>query len=195
MPRLFSGLEIPGGIAERLALLQGGIPGARWITSQNYHLTLRFIGDVDLTTANSFAEALEEASRPPFTLKITALDAFGNNRPRAIVARAEAHRDLMDLQYQHERIAQRIGLPPLGRKFQPHITLARLRDVRPGAVAEYLTLRGGFTTEPFAVDRFVLFSARDTVGGGPYVAEEVYPLSAPPSARTVNADQANYDGD
>ena len=47
MPRLFTGIEIPAEISERLALLRGGIPGARWIDKENYHLTLRFIGDVD----------------------------------------------------------------------------------------------------------------------------------------------------
>jgi len=47
MPRLFTGVEIPREVADSLALLRGGLPGARWVDPENYHLTLRFIGDVD----------------------------------------------------------------------------------------------------------------------------------------------------
>jgi 2'-5' RNA ligase len=83
---------------------------------------------------------------------------------------------LTELQAEHERILQRIGMPPEGRKFTPHVTLARLRNVRERDIAEYLTLRGGFHAGPFVVRRFVLFSSRNSSGGGPYVVEEAYPL-------------------
>ena len=47
MPRLFTALEIPPDIADRLSSLRGGLSNARWITPENYHVTLRFIGDID----------------------------------------------------------------------------------------------------------------------------------------------------
>ena len=47
MPRLFTALEIPASIGDSLAFLRGGLPGARWISPENYHITLRFIGDID----------------------------------------------------------------------------------------------------------------------------------------------------
>ena len=56
MPRLFTGIEIPAAAAASLALSRGGISGARWIEPEDYHLTLRFIGDVDTRTANEIAE-------------------------------------------------------------------------------------------------------------------------------------------
>jgi 2'-5' RNA ligase len=43
-------------------------------------------------------------------------------------------------------------------------------------VAHYLERQGAFSSEPFAVTRFVLFSSRASVGGGPYVVEAAYPL-------------------
>jgi 2'-5' RNA ligase len=57
------------------------------------------------------------------------------------------------------------------------VTLARLRDSSSPAVAEYLSARGLFRTPAFRVSRFVLYSARASVGGGPYVVEASYPLN------------------
>jgi 2'-5' RNA ligase len=182
MPRLFTGIEIPPDIADRLAMLRGGLPNARWIDRDNYHLTLRFIGDVDRRVAEDVAESLDRVRRPVFSLRLTGVSALGTKRPHAIVAMAEATPALIELQAEHERILQRIGLPPEGRKYTPHVTLARLRHGHPRDIAEYLTLRGGFFAQPFAVERFVLFSSRDSTGGGPYIAEETYDLSPPPAA-------------
>jgi 2'-5' RNA ligase len=52
-------------------------------------------------------------------------------------------------------------------------------------VADYLSARGHFRCRPFQAGRFVLFSSRDSVGGGPYVVEAEYPLMepAPPALR------------
>jgi 2'-5' RNA ligase len=182
MPRLFTGIEIPPDIADRLAMLRGGLPNARWIDRDNYHLTLRFIGDVDRRVAEDVAESLDRVRRPVFSLRLTGVSALGTKRPHAIVAMAEATPALIELQAEHERILQRIGLPPEGRKYTPHVTLARLRHGHPRDIAEYLTLRGGFFAQPFAVERFVLFSSRDSTGGGPYIAEETYDLSPPAAA-------------
>jgi 2'-5' RNA ligase len=92
------------------------------------------------------------------------------------VARVAPSRALIELQAEHERLIQRLGLPAEPRKFSPHVTLARLRGVSNREVADYLTLRGGFSTAPFPVRAFNLYSSRDSVGGGPYVVEEAYPL-------------------
>ena len=89
---------------------------------------------------------------------------------------AAANGPLAELQAEHERILQRIGLPPEQRKFTPHVTLARLRDASSRDVADYLSIRGAFKTPPFPVTRFVLLSSRASVGGGPYVIEAAYPL-------------------
>ncbi|RWD19864.1 2'-5' RNA ligase family protein, partial [Mesorhizobium sp.] len=61
--------------------------------------------------------------------------------------------------------------------FMPHVTLARLRNSSPLDVAQYLSARGNFSALPFRVGRFVLMSSRDSVGGGPYIVEEAWPLS------------------
>lgn len=178
MPRLFTGIEIPPDIGQALASLRGGLPGARWIDPENYHLTLRFIGDVDDAIAHEIASMLGRVRRGPFELRLNGLSSFGGRKPRAVVATVSPSQPLVEVQSEQDRMMQRIGLEPEGRKYIPHVTLARLRDSSSRQVAEYLASRGLFRTSPFRVSRFVLFSSRDSVGGGPYVVEEAYQLTS-----------------
>ena len=176
MPRLFTGLEIPPDIAAELSLLRGGLSGARWIDAENYHITLRFIGDIDERTAQEVHAHLEKIRRPPFGITIESLEAFGGARPRALIAKAKPEQALVELQAEQERIMRRIGIAPEGRKFTPHITLARLRATPCARLAEYLASRGHFFSRRFEAKRFVLFSSRASTGGGPYLVEAAYPL-------------------
>src|SRR5690606_33582221 len=93
VPRLFTGIEIPEDLRRRLALLRGGLPGARWIDAENYHLTLRFVGDIDLRTADEIAETLDRVRRPAFPLVIEGLSSFGGRKPHAIIANVRPSRE------------------------------------------------------------------------------------------------------
>jgi RNA 2',3'-cyclic 3'-phosphodiesterase len=177
MPRLFTGLEIPSDLAMDLSMLRGGLSGARWIDAENYHLTLRFIGDIDEATAREVHSTLGRIRQPPFTVTIEGLSSFGGTKPRALIAKARPAPPLIELQAQQERLIRRVGVPPDGRKFIPHVTLARLRAASCAAVAEYLSARGEFFSRQFEATRFVLFSSRESTGGGPYIVEAAYPLS------------------
>src|SRR3954451_13249579 len=149
MPRLFTGLEIPSEIGETLSNLRGGLPGARWIDPENYHVTLRFIGDIDGMSANEIASMLFRVNRKPFEVKVQGLQSFGGRKPRAVVAAVEPSRPLIELQAELERMMQRMGLDPEGRKFPPHVTLARLHDATDRDVADYLSVRGSFPIKEF----------------------------------------------
>ena len=176
MPRLFTGLELPEAVVGQLALARGGVVGARWLEPEDYHVTLRFIGDVDGRVARDIAETLGDIRRPKTQVRFDALSWFGGDKPRAIVAKVKPEPALMDLQAEQERRLRRIGVEPETRKYTPHVTLARLRGVRQASVAGYLAARGALIAEPFAAERFVLYSAREGSGGGPYVVEAAYPL-------------------
>ncbi len=178
MPRLFTALEVPAEIAFSLSLLRGGLPGARWVDPENYHITLRFIGDIDEPTADEVAGALARVDRPGFNVALEGLGAFGSRKPHAVFAGVKATPALKELQAEQERIIQRIGLEPERRKFTPHVTVARMKNGSHPDLAADLALRGDFRTAPFPVGRFVLLSSRASRGGGPYVMEEAYPLAA-----------------
>ncbi len=180
MPRLFTGLEIPLDEAARLQSLTGGLEGARWIDPMNYHITLRFLGDIDEPTAMTFLHRLYEVEARPFRLRLSGLGSFGHGKPRALWAGVEVMQEddgaLTALQKAHERAAQAAGLAPERRKFTPHLTLARLKGTRPEMLARYLEAHGGFQGAFFEVRSFALFSSRPSMGGGPYLIEQLFPL-------------------
>lgn len=179
MPRLFTGIEVPPDVAFRLSLKRGGLQGARWIDPENYHITLRFIGDVDHAVAGEVTDALDRlANSEAFPIRLSHLGSFGGDKPRALFAGAENNEALQRLQAAQERVLQRLGLDPEGRKFIPHVTLARLRGTAALDVAQFMAFAGRFDPLDFRVQRFVLFSSRDSVGGGPYLVEQAYPLAA-----------------
>ena len=179
MPRLFTALEIPRNAAIMAFMTPPRMVPARWIDVENYHITLRFIGDVDGRTADEIVERLDRIDRPEFQLRLEGIGSFGSKKPHSIWAGVSPSPEMNALQGEIERICQRIGLPPDPRKFTPHVTLARLKYSRVDDVVHYLAGRGNFQTSTFTVPRFVLLSSRESVGGGPYLTEEVFPLHEP----------------
>jgi len=177
MPRLFTAIEIPEAMRMRLSLLRAPINGAKWVKPEDMHITLRFAGDIDGRTADDLADVLADVSVPPFMASIVDCGAYGGREPRVLWAGVEAGPELDALYRANERAARAAGLEPDPRDFRPHVTLARMRGARSGAVARFLAEHGGLRLEPFPVTRFVLLSARPGSGGGPYAVEAAYPLS------------------
>ncbi|MEO6610230.1 MAG: RNA 2',3'-cyclic phosphodiesterase, partial [Aestuariivirga sp.] len=109
-------------------------------------------------------------------LSLRGIGVFGGNKPHAIIAHVEENGELRRLQQAQERICQEVGLEAEGRKFVPHVTLARLRDPDPLALRNFIESHALYRSRPFQVERFVLFSSRPLRGGGPYAVEEAYDL-------------------
>jgi RNA 2',3'-cyclic 3'-phosphodiesterase len=176
MPRLFTGLEVPADIATELNMLQGGVWGARWIEPQDYHITLRFIGDIEERLAREIRMSFENVEARPFTIQLKGVGAFGGNDPHTIFAGVAESAEIRRLHASLERHCQMAGLPPEGRKFMPHVTLARLRSPNLANVQEFLARQNLFISRPFEVNQFVLFSSRPSRGGGPYGVVDAYEL-------------------
>jgi len=177
MIRLFVAIPLPDMVRTQLSLLQSGLQGARWITPENIHLTLRFIGEVPNDLAADIDLALADISAPGFPLQLGGIGNFGRGRhPHALWVGVTPSKPLMHLQAKIESALVRAGLEPETRKFSAHITIARLRDVRQRRVEEWATAHGAFRSAPFDVDRFVLFSSFLKSAGAVYVEEASYPL-------------------
>ncbi|HEY0106278.1 MAG TPA: RNA 2',3'-cyclic phosphodiesterase [Rhizomicrobium sp.] len=176
MPRLFAALAIPDDIAPSLALLQAGVPGARWQTREQLHLTLRFIGDVDGSAAAAVHDALGAIEAPGFALELHGTGAFGGKHPHALWAGVRPNAGLLHLQRKIETAVQRAGLAPDRQKYTPHVTLARLRGAPLGRVMDHLTDHALYGAPPFAVNGFILYSSVLTGDGSLYRAEHAYRL-------------------
>ena len=175
MPRLFTGLEIPAEIGHTLSSLRGGLPGARWIDPENYHVTLRFIGDIDDRMAHEIASMLDGMRRRSFEVRFGGLKSFGGRKPRAIVVAVEPIQPLIELQAEQERLMQRLGLEPEGRKFTPHVTLARWKG-RAQRLDAWLASHGGIASALWEVREFILYESHLGREGAHYEPIELYTL-------------------
>jgi len=177
MARLFTGLEVPRDVSLALSMKKGGLPGARWIDPENYHVTLRFIGDVPPSIASEIAYELGNvAPGGEITVNFLGLGNFGKRPPRTLFAAIGLNDGLARLQAAHERVAQIVGISADSRRFTPHVTLARLHNTSQEDLARYLGQTPPLVPLQFTATRFCLYSARQSVGGGPYAIEQAYPL-------------------
>ena len=179
MIRLFVALPLPEVAQASLAGLGAGIKGARWNPAENLHLTLRFIGDVEEPQCDDIAELLPLIEGARFILRIRGLGHFGDRRrARVLWAGTEANQAMNHLQARIEGLLCRAGVAPEGRKFSPHITLARLKGVSPSELAPYLHAHEGFWLPDVEIDRFNLYSSHLGHAGAIHRVEAEYPLGA-----------------
>jgi 2'-5' RNA ligase len=176
MTRVFVAIALPPHTVDALSALCEGIPGARWVNGR-FHLTLRFVGEVDRAAFDEIVHALGEVDAHAFELALAGVGHFPpRGAPRALWAGVRRDPALELLQSRIESALQRADLPPETRKFAAHITLARLRDAPIERVQAYLARHALFAAEPFPVEAFHLFSSQMTRDGSIYAIEASYPL-------------------
>lgn len=179
MIRLFVGLALPDLHRRQLSLLDHGIEGARWVEPENLHITLRFIGEVDGNVADDIAQALDDVKGDPFAVAVKGLGTFGHP-PHALWAGVEAApKDaLAHLQANVESAMVRLGLAPEGRKFTPHVTLARFKKtINMNRLARVLEDSGDLALPPFEAQGFTLFQSHLGHEGAHYERMVEYDLA------------------
>lgn len=177
MIRLFVGIGFDGELAARIAGLQRGLPGARWVEPGNLHLTLRFIGEVGEDLAEEIHHNLAALTEPPFALTLSGMGLFGDrHQAHTLWLGVERSDALSRLAARVDAAVVQAGAKPDPRRFNPHVTLARLKDTPPGRIQGFIDASAHFRAEHVAVDRFTLF--RSTLGrqGAQYDGLADYPL-------------------
>ncbi|ENN94123.1 RNA 2',3'-cyclic phosphodiesterase [Bartonella bovis] len=179
MPRLFAAIKIPQETTKTLISLQNGLPKAQWINPKNFHVTLSFFGEVTNSVANELTEAFDTIKCPAFMLQPNGFETFGSKTsPHSLVVRIKPCKTLSLLHEKILCIQKRLGLTPDETQYIPHITLARLLDVKLENLSLYLSDRGDFSYPPFAVDYFVLLLSKDPSSDTPYIVKGSWPLQA-----------------
>ncbi|WP_375641339.1 MULTISPECIES: RNA 2',3'-cyclic phosphodiesterase [unclassified Bartonella] len=177
MDRLFSALQIPQQTTQQLVSLQNGLPQAQWINPQNFHVTLSFFGEIESTLAKEIMRAFDTIKLPPFMLQTKGFEVFGSeNAPHSLVVRIEPCETLNLLHEKMQCIRSKLHLEPDEKPFTPHITLARLLDIKPEDLPSYLSSRGDFLFPPFEVDHFVLLLSPSPSSDAPYIVKGSWAL-------------------
>jgi 2'-5' RNA ligase len=176
--RLFVALALPEGHRQQLSRLCHGVRDARWVAHENLHLTLRFIGEVEEPRVAEIAHALGRVKGEQFKLTLSGIGHFQNGRRiRALWAGTEPCDALVQLQYRIDTALRHADLPPDGRRFTPHVTLARLKNGAPHQVGGWIEANALFRADPFPVDHFVLFESYLGHTGAIYSPVSEFPLT------------------
>jgi 2'-5' RNA ligase len=179
MPRLFVALPIPDDVADSLSALQGGVPDANWVPSENFHITLAFIGEVDGGMTQDIDAALATIDGPVLDIELAGVDHFVDGRqPKALYAAVVQEERLTRLRQRVASVLRGEGVKLERRKFRPHVTLARFnRRAEIGHhMAQFVASHSLFRAGPFEVDSFRLYSSLMRAEGSLYDVEAEYPL-------------------
>lgn len=180
MIRLFAALELPEEIGRGLRRRQQGLPGAKWRSLDQLHITLRFFGEMAEPVAAELDEQLQTIRGAPLELELNGVGGFGEGAVmRSVFARVADNPALTQLAGRCEAAARRAGLKPERRAYRPHVTLAYLKRSNPGRAAAWIQGHNLPRSPPFRVTWFGLYSSWSSPDGNRYDLEREYPLTSP----------------
>ncbi len=168
MTRIFIGLEIPQDIKHSLLSLQTEMPGFRWQTAEQMHLTLRFLGEVEKKYLPQLAQAMRKTLMPAFELSVHGSGCFNRNTKPIILW--AGIRPLEPVTTLYERLSEQLqaqGFDQEEKGFIPHITIARLK--RSANVESFIHSHEEFSTGPFPISHISLFSSTAGPDGSQYL--------------------------
>lgn len=178
--RLFIAAEISDDAravaSDLISDLRTGHPdkGISWVTPENLHVTIKFFGDTDEATEANLIDTLERTTSTytPFKLHLAKPEILGK-RVMSIAVRSDTA-TVFSLEMVIDTECERLGFKREGRRFHPHLTLARIRDSQDTGplVSQFLTLQ----LEPveFEVREIVLYESRMTTAGSEYTKVKAF---------------------
>lgn len=178
--RLFTAINIPDPLRDGLAAIQDeSALSARWTDPEQFHVTLRFIGDVTDAQATRYEEALTAVDVPPVRAEPYGLDVLPSRRsPRVVVLGLERTNSMMALYETVSSALEAKGLDPEDRTYRPHVTLGRLDNPAPESVHDFLQAHENHSFSAFVADRFLLYESTLSPDGAIHEPQAIYPLSA-----------------
>lgn len=181
--RLFVAVDVPdpvkSGLARVVDPFRDRVPGARWTRPGGWHVTLKFLGATWPRLVNDVEEAVAAAAlaTAAFESGLTDIGVFPSvRRARVVLA------GLADPENRFAPIVQMLDrsledhFVPEKRAFTPHLTLARLNP--PRDLGEFAPDLAGtpVSSEPFAIDRLVVYRSRLSPKGATYEPLSVHPF-------------------
>jgi 2'-5' RNA ligase len=176
--RLFVALLPTAPAQEALTGLMQGLEGVHWTPPPQLHLTLRFIGAVADPAREQIEMALARVKVRRFLLDMEGVRGFPARATPTILwaGVGRGHPLLHQLRQQVDDQLLTTPTPIALRPFEPHLTLARVREGPPVAVAHWLKRHRDFAGPTWPVDAFHLMASEPRPGGAVYRSLRQYEL-------------------
>jgi 2'-5' RNA ligase len=174
--RLFTGISLPNYIALQIDSLRENIGGARWTLPENLHITLVFLGDVEKHAIDDLMHDLEDINMSSMDLQLKGVNTFGpGHDPKVLYTSVIDNEYLTDL---YSLIIKKVRpYTQINKiKFNPHLTIARLKHVDTPALANFLIKHHDFKSRIFNAKEFHLYSSELRAEGAQYNIERSFEL-------------------
>jgi 2'-5' RNA ligase len=182
--RLFTALDLPDAWRARCAQIQDSAAlDARWTPPEQFHITVRFIGERDADLAASLSDALHAMDAAPAECVPYGLDVFPARRsPRVLILGLERTASLLALHEAVSDVLARHNVEREDRAFRPHVTLARVGDVAAEDVHRVLRAHNAAADlNAFRATALHLYESTLTPDGAVHTRRASIPLHASPS--------------
>ena len=177
--RLFLGLPVPEALVPPLLSVQEAVPLGRAVPEENLHLTLVFLGDVEMERAEEIHEALEGARLPRPRLAFDGLATYGGDRAKLLAMEIRPEPALRELRSGCARAVRKAGVALDRARFRPHVTLIRFGTGLPPHRQPELDRALKHLGMPMGAaeaQRVVLYRSHLGAGGAVYEELSGYPL-------------------
>jgi len=186
--RAFIAFPLPELISTRICDIQERLKSyrlpVRWVKPENVHLTLKFLGEISLSTIDGIAEVIEATVRDfsPLILFTNGLGVFpGIKKPRVIwIGISGDIKPLSEIQANLETNLEIKGFAKENRPFKSHLTLGRVKgDIHPENLIDILRSFSDFSSEPFEAGELVLYKSELKPSGALYTKLQTVYLDGP----------------
>ncbi len=166
MPRIFIAIRMPDEVIQKITRIsqyfQSQLPerALKWVETENLHLTLKFLGEIPETIISEVQQLLTQAAatQKPFELSVEGLGMYPHaNQPRTIWLGIEGVKPMIALHARLEKDLEGLKIEKENRPFNPHLTLARVRERTSREVAHQI----GETLAAFKVDSLGKFQVSE----------------------------------
>jgi RNA 2',3'-cyclic 3'-phosphodiesterase len=173
LKRLFVGLALPATCKKALLELDPHLPGLRWVSEEQLHLTLSFLGAVAASAEDRLRQALDEVKVPAFFLPLCCVGVFNSRGHPSVVwvGTGKGHPHLFAL---HRRIQDAVlsaGLQADLKPFHPHVTVGRARDISSQMLQPFVRNHAETEFGLMQVTGFALYSSILTAAGANHCLE------------------------
>lgn len=183
--RLFIAIDIDKEGIEKIIPFQEELSKklkeVRWTKENTWHITLKFLGDVDVLKLEKITKTLMPLVEQfrPFYVELEKIDVFPDIRiPRVIFLDTKENETLINLAKSVEEVLIPLGFPKEGRDFKGHLTLGRIKDTKRFILVnpKYKEILSGSLPHKFYVPEFYLYKSELGKEGPKYTKLKTFQL-------------------